>query len=163
MSINLYKPHVWLVPEDDADRQLAVGFLDHHAVDDAQVKRVPPVGGWRAALAELRDVYVPKLLAYPGARVVILIDFDGDYEDRRRRFAEAVPEPLRARAFVLGARGEPEDLRRALRMSYAAIGAALADECQRGATALWSHDQLRHNAPDLEALAATVRPILLPA
>jgi len=27
MSVNVYKPHVLVLPEDDADRQIATGFL----------------------------------------------------------------------------------------------------------------------------------------
>ena len=27
MSVNVYKPHVLVLPEDDADRQIANGFL----------------------------------------------------------------------------------------------------------------------------------------
>jgi hypothetical protein len=27
MSVNREKPHIWLVPEDDANRQVANGFL----------------------------------------------------------------------------------------------------------------------------------------
>lgn len=32
MSKNKYKPQVWVLPEDDANRQIAVGFSIHDAV-----------------------------------------------------------------------------------------------------------------------------------
>jgi hypothetical protein len=29
MAVNRYKPHIYVVPEDDANRQIANGFLLH--------------------------------------------------------------------------------------------------------------------------------------
>lgn len=37
MSVNKYKPHVFVIPEDDADRQIADGFVLHPGVAARQV------------------------------------------------------------------------------------------------------------------------------
>lgn len=158
--MNVYRPHVYVVPEDRADAQLAIGFVEHHEVDDTRVKVMPEVGGWSVALAELRDVYVPKMRANRLAHVVIVIDFDGEYDARRPQFEAVVPADLRDRAFVIGARTEPEDLKGSLRLSLPQIGNALAGECHAGEKNLWGHGELQHNRPDLERLLAVVRPVL---
>lgn len=38
MSVNLYEPHVFVIPEDDANRQLADGF--HLEVDWSRQKQM---------------------------------------------------------------------------------------------------------------------------
>lgn len=48
MTTNRYKEHVLVLPEDDANRQLAVGFLNHPSLDARRIKMLPPLGGWAA-------------------------------------------------------------------------------------------------------------------
>jgi len=158
--MNWYAPHVYVIPEDDADRQLADGFVLHHAVNETRIQVVPPAGGWPHVLKTFRDEYVRKLRDYPLAHVVMLIDFDGQYESRRAAFEVETPHDLGARVFVVGARQAPEALRNALRKSFEEIGTSLAGECRAGEAALWGHEQLEQNAPDLQRLIEAVKPIL---
>ena len=49
MSVNKAKPHLYVIPEDDADRQIAKGFVLHGRVDERRVQVVEPAGGWSRA------------------------------------------------------------------------------------------------------------------
>jgi hypothetical protein len=84
--MNRYKPHVYVIPEDDRDRQIADGFVLHDQVKDTRIQVVPPAGGWAKVLETFRDEYVSKLHDYPAAHVVMLIDFDDDVQKRQAKF-----------------------------------------------------------------------------
>ncbi len=159
MSINLHKPHVWLIPEDDANRQLANGFFLHFAVSDDQVHNHGPAGGWKKVADVFQTEYLAKLRQFPGANVIMLIDFDEDNE-RFEYFTARIPEDVRSRVFVIGTWDEPEELKRQLKSSYEKIGQDLADDCDSNNFELWCHKHLKHNNDELERLVKEVRPIL---
>ena len=93
--------------------------------------------------------------------MVLLIDFDR--KENRLRVAKArIPPHLAERVFILGALGEPEDLKRDLG-HYETIGMKLGENCREGTDTTWNHDLLRHNASELGRLNDRVRPILFPA
>jgi hypothetical protein len=158
--MNRYESHVYVIPEDDHDRQIAVGFIDHHKVRDSRIQVMPVAGGWRNVLETFRVEYIPKLRDYPKGHVVMLIDFDGDFKRRRAEFEQATPVDLQARVFVVGPERTPEALKNELKKSFEQIGAALADDCDAGTTTFWDYAQLRHNDSDRERLVQTVKPIL---
>lgn len=154
MSVNKYKPHIWVIPEDDANRQLVLGFLLHDSANDRVVGVRSPVGGWKKVLNCFLAEYVPLLRSFPQGNVVLLIDFD-DVENRRDLFAQSIPADLQSRVFVIGSRDEPETLKSQLAMNLEDIGHHLAEECQSGQFILWSHAQLAHNQVELERLIET--------
>jgi hypothetical protein len=159
MSLNKYKPHVYVLPEDDANRQLANGFLLRLGDNNLQV--LPEVGGWIALLECFVNDHAAGMTRYPYRFMVLLIDFDGHPE--RLEFAKAkISEDLEERVFVLGVLSEPERLRGALSLSYESIGACVAQECHERTDTIWRHELLSHNASELERLNARVRPILFP-
>ena len=51
--MNKYQPHVLVLPEDDANRQIAIGF-DIELGGLAQFKVLRPAGGWREVLDQFR-------------------------------------------------------------------------------------------------------------
>ena len=158
--MNKYAPHVYVIPEDDRDRQLADGFVLHHGVKDSRIQVVPPAGGWGRVLETFRDEYVPKLRTYPLAYVVMLIDFDDRVDDRTALFAREIPDDCKARVFVIGSKYNPERLRGVLNAGYENIGTRLADDCAAGTTTYWDHEHLRHNDAERQRLIQTVRPFL---
>lgn len=158
--MNKYLPHVYVIPEDDADRQLADGFVLHHHVKDALIQVVPPAGGWPKVLTTFRDEYIPKLRDYPDAHVIMLIDFDDEVEKRKAVFEEEIPEQFKTRVFVIGSKHTPETLRNELNKGFEQLGTSLADDCDAGTTALWDHEQLNHNDPDRQRLVQAVKPFL---
>jgi hypothetical protein len=158
--MNRYAPHVYVIPEDDRNRQIADGFILHHQVKETRIKVAPPAGGWSRVLETFRDEYIPKLRDYPDAHVVMLVDFDDQVENRKARFEQEIPAALKARVFVVGSKHEPETLKKALKIGFEEIGKSLANDCDANTAELWDHEQLQHNAADRNRLVQTVKPFL---
>ena len=159
MSVNKRLPHVFVLPEDDANRQLARGFLlglDPRAFRQMHVLK--PVGGWLKVLDGFGADHIADMDRYTKRFMVLLIDFD-EQKDRLNFARERIPEHLRDRVFILGAWSEPEALKPDLG-SYETIGRALAKDCHEGTDATWGHDLLLHNAIEIDRLRQHVRPIL---
>ncbi|MEI8017298.1 MAG: hypothetical protein WCH39_03810 [Schlesneria sp.] len=161
-SVNKYLPHVYVIPEDDADRQIANGFVLHDQVRSTQIQVLPCTGGWSSVLEKFATEYVTHLRNHKNSYVIMLVDFDLEYETRRKHFEEKVPDDLKNRVFVVGPKDEPEVLRQELGSSYEDIGESLAEDCFKGTVAVWDHDHLNHNHPDLQRMLQAVRPILFP-
>lgn len=160
MSANKHVPHVLVLPEDDADRQLAIGFRLELDSSRQRQMQVDPVGhGWLAVLELFVSDHIPAMARYPNRCIVLLIDFDG----RRERLEDAkakIPHHLTERVFVLGTLSEPEALRSAGLGTYETIGSTMARDCREETDTIWDHDLLRHNASELARLRERVRPIL---
>ena len=161
MSVNKYLPHVFVLPEDDANRQLANGFLLYQPLSVRQIYVLKEAGGWTQVLVRFKSDHVVGMDCYPGRFMVLLIDFD----DKRERLTKAkavIPEHLTERVFILGALSKPEALRQANLGSYEDIGLAMAKDCREETDRTWRHDLLQHNASELDRLRQHVRPILFP-
>lgn len=158
--MNKYAPHVYVIPEDDANRQIADGFVLHSRVKEARIQVVPPAGGWPKVLATFRDEYIPKLRDYPTAHVVMLIDFDDQVERRAADFEREVPAEFESRVFVIGSKHTPETLKKVVKKSFEEIGRSLADDCGAGRKGLWDHEQLLHNEAVRDRLIETILPFL---
>jgi hypothetical protein len=129
MSINKYQPHVYVLPEDDANRQLAIGFRLDKQVLIRRIVVLEVAGGWIHVLEHFKSDHVSEMERYPARLMVLLIDLDGG-EERLATAKAAVPEHLADRVFILGARTEPEALRQAHLGSYETIGLAMAKDCR---------------------------------
>jgi hypothetical protein len=93
--------------------------------------------------------------------LVLLIDFDKEYEDRYGQIRNIIAkEKLDDRVFVLGALSDPEKLMAALGMKLEIIGQRLADDCVENTRNLWGHELLRHNEPELVRMIELVKPFL---
>ena len=158
--MNKYKHYVYVIPEDDANRQIANGFVRHDRVRDERILVESPAGGWSNVLKKFRNESVPRLRDYPDAHVIMLIDFDGNVEGRRVHFEQGIPAEFKSRVFVLGSRNTPERLRNEANKNFEAIGNALANDCGAGVEGFWTHEQLSHNESDRQRLVETVRPFL---
>jgi hypothetical protein len=162
MSVNKFEPHLLVLPEDDADRQLVNGFITSQNLNIRAIQVLPVAGGWEIAVRNFLNEEVQKLRTYNQRRFLLLIDFDGDSE-RRNEVSNQIPEDISERVFVLGVLTEPERLRVMLGMNYEKIGASLADECYRNERNLWAHKLLAHNAAELIRLNESVRSFLFNA
>src|SRR5882672_1744259 len=161
MSVNRELPHIFVLPEDDANLGLANGFhlqIDWNRQRQMQVLRV--AGGWNEVLNLFESAHVVEMDRWPKRFMVLLFDFDG-IEDRLQVAKARIPERLINRVFVLGVLSEPEALKVALG-PYETIGKALTDDCREETDKTWGHDLLRHNAGELKRLSEHVRPILFP-
>lgn len=158
MGVNKDKPHLFVLPEDDANSDLANGFhLEITSIRQMQV--LPVAGGWHEVLDRFRSDYIIKMQSNAKTFMVLLIDFDGK-SDRLKWVKAAIPPGLTDRVFVLGTLYEPEDLKRAHLGSYETIGSALAQDCRNNRYAVWRHSLLHHNRCELARLRKRVRPIL---
>lgn len=159
MSPNKDRPHVLVLPEDDANRQLANGFwlqVDWNRQRQMQVLRV--AGGWRKALTLFTSVHAQEMDNYPTQFVVLLIDLDGD-ASRLENAKAVIPERLAERVFVLSTLTDPEALKPDLGPPEE-IGAAIARDCREQTNEICAHRLLQHNADELARLREYVRPIL---
>ena len=161
MSVNKHQPHVLVLPEDDANRQLAYGFrLDHYLLD-WKIQVLEEAGGWTNVLKRFKKDLIVGMNRYSGRFVVLLIDFDNHVERLSDAKAQ-IPAHLIERVFILGALSQPEGLRQANLGSYEDIGLAMAKDCREGTDGIWGHELLQHNASELARLRERIRPILFP-
>ena len=159
MSVNRYQPHVLVLPEDDANRQLANGFIQDQDVSTRRIQVLEPAGGWMRVLECFTSDHVRAMETCQLRSMVLLIDFDGK-KDRMNLAKEVIPSHLTERVFVLGVLTEPEDLRKASLGSYETIGRAMAKDCREETDTTWGHDLLQHSAGEIGRLRDSVRPFL---
>jgi hypothetical protein len=160
LSADKFKPHVFVLPENDANKELANGFLlrvDQTRGRQMDVLRV--ARGRDKVLERFKLDHVTDMVNYPKRFMVLLMDFDGR-KDLLESARTSIPENLLNRVFVLGVLTEPEALKAALGRTYEEIGLAMADDCRDGTDTTWGHDLLRHNASELERLRKHVCSIL---
>lgn len=160
MSVNVYKPHVIVLPEDDANRQIATGFLLDPGVKLRTIQVLPAAGGWGNVLGSFVNDQITALRKYQGRHVVLLIDFDDQVEARHTQFLNQFPVDVKDRVFLLGTQSEPEPLRTCCGDSLENIGKVLAAECFRNETDLWQHPLLEHNEVERARLNAKVKSFL---
>ena len=158
MKFNRNQPHVLVLPEDDADRQLANGFLQDPYFLAHRVQVLVPADGWMKVLECFESEHIREMDRYPKRFMVLLIDFDR-HEERLTYAKSFIPTRLIDRVFVLGVLTEPERLRADLG-SYETIGKAMAQDCREATDTTWGHDLLRHNAGEIGRLRERVRPFL---
>ena len=159
MRINKYLPRLLVLPEDDANRQIANGFSLSSNLDRRRIQVLPPPGGWRKVIAEFENNYVSAMRKYTETRVMLLIDFD-DRENRLSYVQSKIPDDLKERVFILGVQSEPENLKRDTKKTFEKIGQALAKDCVNNTNELWGHDLLKHNQAELDRAIADVKPFL---
>ncbi|MFE8645632.1 hypothetical protein ACFX58_11155 [Sphingomonas sp. NCPPB 2930] len=163
MSVNRELPHVLVLPEDGADREIANGFLMSLSLRHPhRIDILLSAGGWPAVRDSLAKQYIAYLRKYVYAHLVLLIDFDNKVQQRWSQFTPHIPADVKDRVYLVGALDEPEKLRRALNwaLTREAIGKTLADECANGTGQLWQHPHMAHNANERQRLIAQVHPIL---
>lgn len=160
MGVNKYRAHVLVVPEDEATRQLANGFLLHHRLNATCIDVRPPCGGWLKVLEDLKTIHADGLRKYPERHVVLVVDFDEAFNSRIKKFRKECPQDVADRVYVLGVFSEPEPLRAAIGKPLESIGTDLAEACAEDDAGLWGHDLLKHNEAEQARLLENVKPFL---
>ena len=158
MAANAFRPHLLIVPEDDANRQIVNGFVLSIPGNPRHVQVEPPAGGWRKAVERFQEEIQPTLSQYPGRLVLLLIDCDGDVT-RLDEVKRIVAPAFADRVFVLGAGTEPERLRKDLGR-YEEIGGMVAAHCADGTGDVWEHAFLSHNLPEVKRMRAAAGRLL---
>ncbi len=164
MSINREKPHILVLPEDDANRQIANGFLFAPNLNARSIQILPVAGGWRKVVKKFKSVHVSKMKTHSKRRCVFLIDFDQKkqlgFKERLGQIKKEIPKELIDRVFVLGVLSEPEALKKATKMNYEKIGEALVEDCPNNTSELWEHELLEHNKPELDRMLEKIKHFL---
>ena len=83
MSSNKYEPHLLVLPEDDANRQLADGFMLDPNCNYRAIQVLNVAGGWGKVIDIFKNDYLPRMRVYPKRRIILLMDFDDKPEDRK--------------------------------------------------------------------------------
>jgi hypothetical protein len=164
MSVNKYLPHVLVLPEDEADEDLARGFwLSKEFKDCRQFQVLSFARGWIKVVDCFLADHARDMERFPMRQIILLLDFDDD-ESRIDDVKERIPDNLADRVFVLGALSDPEKLKSAMSgRSLESIGQQIARDCREGTDATWSDQLLRHNLAEVARMNNTVRPVLFPA
>jgi len=162
MSVNKYKKHILVLPEDDANRQIANGFLLAPSLNDRAIQILPPLGGWTKVRDSFKDNHVSAMYEYKDRMMLLLVDFDNQYEKRLGNIKNHIPDDLKERVFVLGAQSEPENLKKNIANlnTFEAIGKALAQDCVNETDDIWGRDLLKHNRNELDRMISFVKPFL---
>jgi hypothetical protein len=155
VAVNRHIRHLFVIPEDDANRQMAIGFEKDDRVRGNAIQIVPPAGGWEKALKKLADDYFPLVQSNANSHVLVLIDCDGNSERLADALAQ-VPKEIEDRVFIVGTLGEPEILKKSLNLPLEMIGGIVADECFDPDSKIWQHDQLKHNAVEVARLKSAL-------
>jgi uncharacterized protein YcgL (UPF0745 family) len=154
MSVNKERPHLLVIPEDDANRQLIEGFRNHLSIDPRKIHVENVAGGWIKALELFRDSHVSLLRKYGQRQVLILIDFDD--KKRLEKAKEYISDEVRKRVFILGSSSDPEELASTLKMSKENVGLALAEACVSASDDLWQSQLLSHNQDELARMKESI-------
>lgn len=160
MGMNKYKPHIFVLPEDDATRQIANGFVLNLTINARTIQILPPAGGWGKVLDEFEREYVCEMRKYPQRNIVLIIDFDCQVNERLNDIKTKIPQELSNRVFVLGVLSEPEKLRRNLGKNFEDIGKSLSQDCSDNTQKTWGHELLKHNKTELDRMVSFVKPFL---
>ncbi len=161
MSVNKNRPHLFVLPEDDANRSLANGFLLHPQLDLRSIQVLPNVGGWVKVRDQFESEHILPMERHKDRNMILLLDFD-ETANRLEEIAKVIPSHLRERVFVLGVWSEPEDLRKAGLGSFENVGSKLAEECENETRETWDHALLRHNRGELDRMIPRIKKILFP-
>jgi hypothetical protein len=161
MSVNKYNKHILVLPEDDANRQIANGFLLDPNLNDSAIQILPPLGGWTKVLNFFKDNHVSGMYKYKDRMMLLLVDFDQD-EKRLGNIKNKIPDDLKERVFVLGVQSEPENLKKNIANlnTFEDIGKNLAQDCVNETDKIWGHDLLKHNRNELDRMISSVKPFL---
>jgi len=157
--MNRYIDHIFVLPEDDANRQIANGFINDSNIIRRVIQVLSPAGGWTHVMDIFTKNHVKEMRKFDKQILVLLIDFDGR-QDRLNNIRVQIPSELIDRVFILGVQSNPEQLKTSTHKSFEAIGEALAQDCSENNNQLWQHPLLIHNQPELERMTQSVKPFL---
>ncbi len=156
--MNRYQPHLLVIPEDDANRQIANGFLQEVTVNQRRIQVLDEVGGWHNVIGSFLSNRYLEMQIYKERHVLLILDFDND-PTRFATVRSQIPPEVEDRVYILGSHSTPEPLRKDLG-SFETIGLRLAQACRNSTNDGWEHRLLAHNSPEVARMRMQVRPFL---
>jgi hypothetical protein len=84
-----------VLPEDDANSQLANGFVGEvEPLRQRRIQILNPAGGWMNVLQQFVNTQAPSMRRFPHRTMILVLDFDNQLEARRAKAKELIPEDL---------------------------------------------------------------------
>lgn len=157
MSADKYKNHIIIIIEDDKNRQIVNGFTQNLNIVNSRQIETYVAGGWPNVKKMFIEVYEKRMTTTPYMYLVLVADFDNK-EDRYDAIFRVVPDALKDRVMLVGARGEPEDITWSSKLET--LGRELAEACFRNEEGRWGSEHLCHNLPERERVGNKMRSIL---
>lgn len=157
---NKFKEQLIVIPEDDANRDLANGFV--RAMSPQKHRNIwieSSAGGWLKAVEACKELDLASRTKWV---VVLLIDFDGKFPARLAEIKADIDSQLHSRVFVLGSADEAETINsgRKLETTGRELGEACASAASTSPGSRWMMKDLAHNAPELTRLCTAVGSLL---
>ncbi len=157
MSVNVYQPHLLVIPEDEANRDIVNGFSCCVKINHRQFWVKPPAGGWIKGRDQLYELAKGYMRRYDQSYAVLIVDFDNE-KDRGSQIRDELPEEVRDRVFVIGALTDPESLKRATGLRFEELGGKIAEGCIELNDVFWRQQELlSHNLQEVCRLSGSVR------
>lgn len=157
MAVNRYSNHLVVYLEDKPYRELVNGAKTLENVNEKIIDDKNPCGGWSKVLKSLTG-NLNLINSRHHMHVLLLIDFDNEFEKRKEKFKEIIlEEPCFNRVFLLGIDlKESEDLKRTLNQTNnEVISQLLLKDCPNNLAEVWENDHLRCNQPEIERMRAS--------
>lgn len=67
-----------VIPEDEANRQIMTGFLNHLEVDSRRIHVDPVAGGWQEVIEAFVNQPINAMKNLPHRHILMIVDFDGN-------------------------------------------------------------------------------------
>jgi hypothetical protein len=157
IMVNKAIPHISIIPEDDANRQIINGFCEDYRLHLRKIEIQSLAGGWKDAVTRFEDSEIAKMRLYPNRHLILVIDFDKK-DNREKDVKEKIPDDLKDRVFVLGSLNKPESIKKL--GTREEIGEGLAKDCYDNTNYFWGHEQLKRNKDELQRMRPIVNPII---
>lgn len=152
MSVNYEKNHLYVILEDEKYQKIMNGVnLSLHVNNDA-IKVSHLSGGWGKVFKDFQSS-IKLLKKFQERHILLLMDFDYEFDSRLEKFHKSVPEELKNRAFILGIDNkESEDLAKYFKCNAEEVGKKLVEDCPDGDLSSWKNTHLECNLTEIERM-----------
>ena len=150
---NNYKNHLRVILEDKPYREIlnGVGLSLNIKGDLLDVRN--PCGGWEDVFKELENE-LKFLDKFKNRHILMIIDFDYEFESRYDKFLKSIPSQYQNRVFILGVDNkESEALKSLFKMpNFEKIGKKLIKDCPDSDLSNWKNKHLQFNAFEIKRM-----------
>lgn len=156
MSVNRERPYLIVLFEDNAYKDLFLGFeFSFHK----QIQQKPVLQGFDDVLFQLTNsnsTTLKELNKYPNAYILAITDADMDshQESNIDTLKKSIKGIYRNRIFVLGSKYEAENIKKEIigQGKWRRLAKELESSCQNDSCELWHNDMLKHNLDEIVRL-----------
>ena len=154
MAINKHREHLVVYLEDSPYKDLMNGVRTMPQVDANKIESKQPLGGWPKIFFSLEE-NLKLLERFPKMHVLLLMDFDHQFDDRMNKFKQILVDTLfESRVFLLGIDNkEFENLKQTLKHSNGEqIGQELIKGCPDQVSKVWHNKHLACNLTEIKRM-----------